>query len=46
MPNRKALPVALETAKERDVLSSNIMRKNNSLVMIASYWQKPNRNVL
>ena len=38
--------VALKTAKEREVLSSKFMLKNNSLVMVVSYCTKPNRNVL
>ena len=38
--------VALKTAKEREVLSSKFMLKNNSLVMVVSYCPKPNRNVL
>ena len=46
MPNRKGLPVALKTAKGRQVLSLEFMRKNNSPVMIVSYCPKPNKNVL
>ena len=46
MPNRKGLPVALKTAKGREVLSSEFMWKNNSPVMIVSYCPKPNKNVL
>ena len=33
--------VALKTAKEREVLSSKFMLKNNSLVMVVSYCPKP-----
>ena len=46
MPNRKGLPVALKTAKGREVLSSEFMWKNNSPVMIVSYCLKPNKSVL
>ena len=37
MPNRNGLPVALKTAKGREVLSSEFMWKNNSPVTIVSY---------
>ena len=46
MPNRKGLPVALKTAKGREVLSSESMWKNNIPVIIVSYCPKPNKNVL
>ena len=46
MPNRKGLPVALKTAKGREVLSSEFMWKNNISVMIVWYYPKPNKNVL
>ena len=45
MPNREGLPVALKTAKGREVLSSEFMWKNNSPVIIVSYCPKPNKNV-
>ena len=46
MPKRKGLPVALKTAKGREVLSSEFMWKNNNPVVMASYCPKPNENVL
>ena len=46
MPNRKVLPVALKTAKGREVLSSGFTWKDNSTVMIVSHCPKPSKNVL
>ena len=46
MPIRKDHPVALKTAKGREVLSSEFTWKNNSPVMIAQYRPKSNKNVL
>ena len=46
MPNRKDPPVALKTAEEREVLSSEFMCKNNITVMIVLYCPKLNKNVL
>ena len=46
MPNKKGLPVALKTAKGRQVLSLEFIWKNNIPVMIASYHPKPNKNAL
>ena len=46
MPNKKDFPVALKTAKGQEVLPSEFLWKNSSLVMIVSYYPKPNRNVL
>ena len=46
MPNRKGLPVALNTAKGREVLSSEFIWKNNSPVIIVLFCPKPNKNVL
>ena len=45
MLNREGLPVALKTAKGREVLSSEFMWKNNSPVVIVSYCPKPHKNV-
>lgn len=46
MPNRKVLPVAVKTAKKRQVLSSEFVWKSNCPIMIVSYYPKPNKNVL
>ena len=46
MSNREGLPVALKTAKEWEILSSEFMWKNNSPVIIVLYCPKPNKNVL
>ena len=40
MPSRKGLRVAPKTAKGQEVLSSEFMWKNNSPVMIVSYFSK------
>ena len=44
--NRKSLPAALRAEKERQVLSSELMWKNNNPVKIVLSYPKVSKNVL